>query len=315
MRGLDRIRETARASGATEAALLGAVAFGYHLSGRSVEADRYFEQALQKYKELGRERTDGALTIMNDWAVALRSAGVPARALQLLEEEGRIETERESGAGVSTTVVGNQARMLQALGRFEPARAAYEQECQLARRYSDEFSEVHCQMGLASLAVETRSVDQAVAYLNRALELIGSNAPPDSAPMRVWAVIQGRIDLAAGRLAEARAQFQRVLKNPDASLTTIEAELSMAEVELASGHGVEAAGDARRGLQRAIALQGGLPHSDETGRAWLMLGRALTALGDQPQAHKAFESAVLDLSNTVDPDHPALLEARQLLMH
>jgi tetratricopeptide (TPR) repeat protein len=120
--GLERIHETGRASGATEAALLGAVAFGYHLNGRNVEAGQYFQQALQKYKDLGRERSDGALTIMNDWAVALRGAGMPGRALQLLDEEGRIESQRESGAGPSATVTGNQARMLQALGRFEPAR-------------------------------------------------------------------------------------------------------------------------------------------------------------------------------------------------
>src|SRR5882724_1627811 len=93
--GLERIHETKRASGATEAALLGAVGFGYHLNGRNVEADRYFEEALRKYRDLGRERSDGALTIMNDWAVALRGAGLPRRALQLLDEEVRIEMQRE----------------------------------------------------------------------------------------------------------------------------------------------------------------------------------------------------------------------------
>jgi serine/threonine protein kinase/tetratricopeptide (TPR) repeat protein len=312
-RGLERIHETGRPSGATEAALLGAVAFGYHLSGRNVEAGRYFEQALRKYKDLGRERSDGALTIMNDWAVALRGAGVPGHALQLLDDEARIETQRESGAGPSVTVLGNQARMLQALGRFERARITYELECQLATRHGDDFSEVHCQLGLASLAVETRAFDQAAAYLSRALELLGSNVPQGSPPMRVRAVLQGRIDLAAGRLAEARAQFDRALENQDASPTTLDAELGKAETELAAQNAAEAAQNARRGLQWATSQQGDLPHSSQTGLAWLMLGRALQALGDRAQAHKAFDAAVLHLSNTVDSDHPALLQARQLL--
>jgi serine/threonine-protein kinase len=313
-RGLERIHETGgSASGATEAALLGAVAFGYHLNGHNVEADRYFEQALRKYKDLGRERSDGALTIINDWAVALRGAGMPGRALQLLDEEARMETQRESGAEPSSTVTGNQARMLQALGRFERARAMYELECQLASRHSDDFSEVHCQMGLASLAVETRSFDQAAAYLNRAVEIMGANVPRDSPPMRSRAVLQGRIDLAAGRLAEARTQFDRALQSQDASPTTFDAELGKAETELAARNAAEAAQSARRGLHWATSLQGNLPHSNQTGLAWLMLGRTLQELGDHAQARKAFEAAVVHLSNTVDSDHPALLQARQLL--
>jgi tetratricopeptide (TPR) repeat protein len=278
-----------------------------------MEADRYFDQALRKYKELGRERSDGALTIMNDWAVALRGAGMPGRALQLLDEEVRIETQRESGAEPSSTVTGNQAHMLQALGRFERARAMYELECQLATRHGDDFGEVHCRMGLASLAVETRSFDQATANLNRAMAIMGSNVRGDSPPMRLRAVLLGRIDLAAGRLAESRTQFGRALENQDASPTTFDAEIGKAEAELAARNAAEAIQSARRGLQWATSLQGNLPHSNQTGLAWLMLGRALRELGDSAQARKAFEAAVLHLSNTVDSDHPALLQARQLL--
>jgi tetratricopeptide (TPR) repeat protein len=203
--------------------------------------------------------------------------------------------------------------MLQALGRFERARATYEQECQFASRHGDDFSGVHCQLGLASLAVETRSFDQAATYLTRAVELLGANVPQNSPPMRVRAVLQGRIDLAAGRLAAAREQFDRALQNPDVSPTTLEAELGKAETELAAKNAAVAAQNARRGLQWATSQQGDLPHSNQTGLAWLMLGRALQELGDRAQAHKAFDAAVIHLSNTVDSDHPALLQARQLL--
>jgi uncharacterized protein involved in exopolysaccharide biosynthesis len=44
-----------------------------------------------------------------------------------------------------------------------------------------------------------------------------------------------------------------------------------------------------------------------------MLGRALKARGDIEQARKALEAAVAQLSNTVDPDHPKLVRARELL--
>jgi hypothetical protein len=44
-----------------------------------------------------------------------------------------------------------------------------------------------------------------------------------------------------------------------------------------------------------------------------MLGRALDKLGDHAQARQAFDTAVKHLSNTVAPDHPDLLHARDLL--
>jgi hypothetical protein len=44
-----------------------------------------------------------------------------------------------------------------------------------------------------------------------------------------------------------------------------------------------------------------------------MLGRSLQEVGNPAEARTAVEAAVANLSNTVDADHPALLQARQLL--
>src|SRR5438445_733265 len=87
-----------------------------------------------------------------------------------------------------------------------------------------------------------------------------SRPAQSSPPMRVRAVLQGRIDLAAGRLAEARTQFDRALQNPDASPTTFDAELGKAETELGARNAAGAEQNARRGLQWANLLQGDLPH-------------------------------------------------------
>jgi tetratricopeptide (TPR) repeat protein len=311
--GLEKISGSPHASGATEAALLGIMAFAYHLNGRNTEADRYFGQAMQKYTTLGRERSDGALTVLNDWAVALGTAGMPRRALQLIEETERIQTQREAGAEPDATTLGNRAQMLRFLGRFEAARATYERECQLAREHGDNFSQVHCQMGLAALAVDTQSTNEATEHLSQAVALLGPQARPDIPPMRVRAVLQGRIDLAAGRLDEARLQLDQVLKNPDTSSTTILAEVSAADLELAAHNPAAAVEHARRALESATTLQGNLPHSNLTGIASLTLGRTLQEQGKPTAARTALESAVTHLSNTVDADNPALVQARTLL--
>jgi hypothetical protein len=68
--------------------------------------------------------------------------------------------------------------------------------------------------------------------------------------------------------------------------------------------------DARQTLALAQEAQGGLPHSDRTGLAWLILGEVLEKRGDAAGAAEAFDAAVENLSHTVDADHPMLLRAR-----
>jgi tetratricopeptide (TPR) repeat protein len=89
--------------------------------------------------------------------------------------------------------------------------------------------------------------------------------------------------------------------------------LGKADAELAANDAAAARADARTGLELAKSLQGTLEYSNHTGLAWLALGRALQALGEPVQAHEAFQSAVANLSNTVDESHPDLIRARKLL--
>ena len=50
------------------------------------------------------------------------------------------------------------------------------------------------------------------------------------------------------------------------------------------------------------------------GLSWLALGRAQLHLGKEEDARRSLQSAVEHLSNSVDASHPALVEARTLLV-
>jgi hypothetical protein len=65
-------------------------------------------------------------------------------------------------------------------------------------------------------------------------------------------------------------------------------------------------------LKLAQQAQGGLPHSDRTGMAWLMLAQVFAKQGDAAAARNAVQAVLDNLSSTVDDGHPVLLEARQL---
>jgi tetratricopeptide (TPR) repeat protein len=307
--GLEKSREAG--NGAAEAALLGSSGYAYHLQARDVEAERYFEQALRKYRELGREHSDGALAVLNDWGAAMLGAGVPRRALELLAEGQRIERERGPDIELTATSVGNRGLALQALGRPDEARAAFDLECRLAISHSDEFSEMHCLAGEASLSVQTGDLDGAQGYLNRLGALIDAAAlPADSPPMRVRTVLQGRLALARGNLIEARANFERALVDEGKDPTSMHATVGKAMAALAANDPDGAVEAARRALHIAAALQGDMPYSSQTGLAQLWLGRSLLRAGDRVAGRNALEAAVAHLYNTIDADHPYLLQAR-----
>ena len=67
---------------------------------------------------------------------------------------------------------------------------------------------------------------------------------------------------------------------------------------------------ARHALSIAAALQGDVPYSSQTGLASLWLGRSLLRAGDRVGGRDALEAAIRHLSNTIDEDHPYLLQAR-----
>lgn len=308
--GLEKSRQAGN-NGPVEAGLLGAAGYAYHLDARDVEAERYFEQALRKYRELGREHSDGALAVLNDWGVSMLGAGVPRRALELLEESERIERQRGPDIELTATVVGNRGLALQALGRLDQARAAFDLECQLATGHADEFGQMHCLIGEASLSIQTRELDSAQESLNRLGKLIEKSAlGPDSPPVRVRAVLQGRLDLAHGRVDEARGNFERALVKEGKDPTSMHANVGRSMAALAANDPDKAVETARRALHIAAALQGDVPYSAQTGLASLWLGRALLRAGDRVEGRNALEIAVTNLSNTIDLDHPYLLQAR-----
>jgi tetratricopeptide (TPR) repeat protein len=127
-------------------------------------------------------------------------------------------------------------------------------------------------------------------------------------------ILQGRLELAAGRWEQARARFEWAFDANSKNASAAEAAMGEALVDLAMDDASAAIVNARIALDIAVALQGGFPYSNNTGHAWLILGRALQANGDAGGARQAFEAAVLHLEHTVDPDHPALVQARQLIL-
>jgi tetratricopeptide (TPR) repeat protein len=310
--GLDRFHAASQATAADEGLFLGAVGRGYYLNGQIREADEYFRRAMQRYADLGREASANSITVLNNWAVTVDSAGTPKQALEIYNRALTLLTEHNQGAPPPPVILGNRARALEALGRYKEARVAYEAEVSRAEQQGNALGQAHGLSGLASTSQSLHDSAAAAHYMERLTAVLSRAIPVGTPPWKARALVQGRLDMDSGRFDSAREQFTSALGNPNTS-TGMTARLGKSEAEWRGGDAATAADDARLALKTASAMQGNLPYSIYTGLSWVALGRALLQLGRDADARQAFESAAAHLSNTVDDGHPALVEARDLL--
>lgn len=299
----------------TEATLLSEVAYGHHLNGNNRQADRFFAQALQKYAQVGQQDSANGMAARNNWAVVAEAEGRPKDALVLFEDVLRLDAQRDPEAQPSTITLYNKARALMAIGRFSEAHDTFELLCRLSEPRDDAFSRSRCAIGSASFAIQSGALPSARDLIERAERLLATDHAPDDPVVFMLAVAKGQYEMANGHFAEARTHFDRTVAQgsstaPMASMTAL---LGLAEVELELGNPREAADIARRALDATRSKLGNFPYSHRVGQANLLLGRALQQLGQQSEAHRALQEAVTHLSNTVDAEHPALVQARDLL--
>jgi serine/threonine protein kinase len=312
-RGIESFHAAPQVPAADEGIFLGAVGMSYHLNGMNREADEYFQRAMSRYAELGRESSANATSVRNNWAIMVDGAGAPKRALEIYDRALALDAQANQGGAPPSFLIGNRAKALEAMGRYAEALAAYQTEISVAEQQHNMMGEAHALSGLASVSQAMHDSAAATQYLQRMSAILAPVVPRGAPPWRLIAVVQGRLDMDGGRFDAARQQFTNALANSSSS-GGMAARLGRSEAEVRAGNAAAAAQDAQLALETARAMQGNLPFSHHTGLSWLALGRAQLQLGKQAEARHSLEAAVEQLAHTVDDAHPALREARSLLM-
>ena len=309
---LETLRHAGQVPIAIEALFLGALGHSYQLDGQNRQADEYFEKSLREYTVVGLDRSPDANVVRSNWALVSGAAGTPKRAVALYDQALAIVEERNPGGAPPAYMIHNRGRSLQLVGRFAESRAAYELAEQLAARQESHEIQGYCLLGLAGVAADLHDRTAAAMYLRRFEQLSGTVTGEESPLWPAQLLARGKLEIEDTRFDAALLDFDRALRGSSGT-NAFTARLGKAEAEVLTGNPTGAISDAQAALDLATSLQGGVPYSNRTGLAWLMLGRAWWETGESVRAHTAFESAAQHLSNTVDPDHPALREARRLL--
>ena len=114
------------------------MAEAYRNGGRNREADPVFREAYEGLVALGREDTERAGTLLNNWGLALLALGQPREAERMLRRSVQISSADGSGRRVEPILWNNLARALFDLGRLPEAIALAERAYAGAVREGDE---------------------------------------------------------------------------------------------------------------------------------------------------------------------------------
>jgi len=291
------------------------LAEAYRSAGDLPKADAAFRLASEKLAALGREDTQQAGTLYNNWGVAFLQLGQPLRGEPLLKRAIEISETDGAQASVSPMLLANYASALSDVARYDEARRYVDRAVSQARATGEEVAlnvaltqQVGIDLHGGDLAGAQRALDEVEPRLRRML-------PPDHYAFASLASLHSLLAQARHEYPAARAAadlaVDRAQGHPASAFFMPRLLVRRSGLELEMGRAAEARADAERALRlEQPGASSGAP-SSVYGATYLALGRALATQGRFHDAAGALESALAQLRATVGPDHPdARLAAR-----
>jgi tetratricopeptide (TPR) repeat protein len=314
LRQFDR---SGNSSGLRRAYLVANEGYAQMLSGSPGQASLQYRTAVELLASAGRAESTLGASVYNDWAIALWSAGDPRAALEQLDRGMAIIERRSPSGDASASWYANRAQTLRALGRYDEAMAGFERMQRLAKKDHNPSFEVYALAGQAIVAVKLNRLDDARQRMQSGSELVRQAKLADGGAPALWhRIAQAAVWQREGRLADADqalADVQASYAQRQAQTGVVaEVGIGRSEIALAQGQPDAARQQAEQALAVARKVQGDLPHSFLTGRAWLALARGQHASGALAAARDAVREAAEHLRATLGSSHPISQEAEQL---
>jgi serine/threonine-protein kinase len=292
------------------------LAEAYRMAGRNREAAAAFQESYARLSALGRDDTERAGTLLNNWGIAVHVLGQPIEAERLFRRAIAIGSADPTERGVSPMLLNNLARTLSELYRFPEATKYAERAYAEARRAGDEIvvnQALSVRFGICAERRDFAGAAKALAEL----------APRWKRMMPPGHIGFAGLSLYEAMLASARGDHRTAVAKADRGIALAEVNsqgldylpiflIRRADINLKAGRFEEARADADRAIameQKAVAPGSS---SSTIGRAYLMLGHALRAHGKLEAARVAGASALENLEPSLGADHPKTRDARRI---
>ena len=293
------------------------VAEAFRAAGRNTDASVAFESAFARLSAMGRDRTEMAGTLLNNWGLARYLLGQPRDAERLFRRAVDIGSADKAGASVSPMLLNNLARPILEQGRAAEALAIAERAAAEATRLGNDVVVVQSMLFRATAYREVGDLTRAGALLAEFERLQKDRLPAGHIAFSALASEQAL-------LAEARGDFAAAARAADRAVAIAEASsqgrellarglLRRANLSLTQGRTDDALRDAERGLELEVARADPGSLSSILGRAYLTTGRVFHAADRNAEARESLTQAVRHLESSVGADHADTRRAHELL--
>ncbi len=303
-----------------EFGVLDHLAESYRAAGKQREAIPVFEQAAALLASLGRDNTETAGTLFNNWALTLDQLGRTVEAESTFHRAIDISRADQSDRGVSPMLLINYARVLHSLNRLDEAADYAERGYATAQKSGAVAIVNQSLLERARIYDDQHNPERAAAMLAEVEPRLRKDLPPGHYAFASLASEHARLQMERGNFLSALRYANDAVVIMEAAAKSgkgggqfVPGALSVrASVELAAGRPDQAVADAARALDmfQKVAQPG--EHSRILGKAYLILARALAAQGKADEARAAAHSAAEHLQASLGPDHPDTQSAQQL---
>ncbi len=289
------------------------LAAAYDESNQFPAAVEMFERAHAQLVALGRENTEAAGGLYNNWGLTLHLMGQTLKAEEMLRKAVHISSADGSDRNVSPMRFANLSRTLLDLGQNAEAARDADLAYTRARALGDE---IVVNQSLLMRASAYRKLGDPARAQQIVDEAESRSRRPGAAPILSAAVAYERAMLAQARgnadaaIAAAGQAVAIAERGTDEEALAVFL-LRRAELELALKRFDTALADAQRAspLFRKLAGPGA---SSYVGRCYLVQGSALAASGQTAEARSAFMSATENLRPTLGAQHAQTRLAERL---
>jgi serine/threonine-protein kinase len=293
------------------------LADAYRIAGQPVAADTIAAAAYAELKALGRENTQTAGTLLNNWGLAvLQGVGDPRRAERLFREAVRISSTDPDGDAVSPMLRTNLARALATLGRNREAIQQAERAYVRGVRDGDDIVTNQSLLLRIDLHRDVGDLDVAERLLGEVEPRLRKALPARHYVFALLLMHRAQLSQARGKIDGALSLAGRAVALGDTIGVSGDVMSNLlrrrADIVVKAGRGAAAVRDATRALELTRAhTRAGAP-SFVLGLNYLLLARALHIEREWAEAGAALDSARVHLVPTVGDDHPRTREANAL---
>jgi len=293
----------------------GVVAYGHYLARESREADAAYAKLAKTLERAGRDKTLLAADVYNNWSL-VHYQGDIAKAEPLCRKAVELRRAIEGTKGIAPSVSFNLAGVLLRLARYDEAEELYDETIRTARARNEARIETDAMLELSELYVDEGDLKRAAAQLETLGPLLtGPN--PEGFRVVQMAYYRGRLLLAQGRPAEARASFASAVDVFEQRQSRIAlfvfALIGMARADVAMNDAAAATKEAGRALEVAESMADPETPSYLVGLALAARAAAELSAAENEAARADYAAALPNLETTLGASHPAAVAARQAL--